>query len=255
MCTIELFFYFFFLFFYMKHLKLAIAEAFGTMVLIFVGAGTAVLAGSAVGLLGVAIAFGLAVTAMAYTVGPVSGCHLNPAVSVAMVLRKKMPLMHLPIYVVAQLVGGTIGAALLFVIVTQVPGFDVAQNFASNGFGEALPTGFNMTAAAIAEVLATMIFVTVILGTTRKGYPSAMGGLVIGLTLAILILTIGRVSNASLNPARSFATAVFQGGIYLEQLWLFFVAPTVGAILAAGLDKVLQCDTCECSEKACNVKA
>lgn len=223
--------------------KVFLAELVGTFVLVLVGCGAAVLAGANIGLLGVGLAFGLAVAMMAYTVGPISGGHFNPAVTIGQMVAGKVSWSKLPTYLLGQVIGGLLGAAVLYLIVNPA-GASVAGGFASNYFGEAGASLykaklFSATAGAIAEVVATFIFVTVILGTSQRGYPSAMGGLIIGLTLAALIWLIGPITNASLNPARSFATAAFEGGLVLNQVWFFLVWPTVGAILAALFHRML----------------
>ncbi len=223
----------------MKNMKMLLAEMLGTFTLVLVGCGSAVIAGQQIGLLGVALCFGLAVTMMAYTVGGISGGHFNPAVTIGQMVAGKVSWSHLPTYLIGQIVGGALGALVIYLIMTQKAGFEITGNFASTGFGASSPMGFNATAGAIAEVVATFIFVSVILGTSQKNYPPAMGGLIIGLTLAAMIMLIGLITNASLNPARSLATAIFEGGTALSQVWFFFVWPIVGAVLAAIFHKML----------------
>lgn len=216
-----------------------LAEFFGTMILVLGGAGTAVIAGADVGLLGVALAFGLSVMGGIYAFGPISGAHFNPAVSIGLAAAGKFSWANVPGYIIAQVLGGVVGAGALYLILSGNPAFDItASGLASNGYGLASPAGFSMMAGAIAEIVVTFIFVTVILSTTHKEFPSNMGGIVVGLTLAAMILVSGYVTNASLNPARSLATAVFEGGTVLTQVWFFWVTPIIGAVLAAAGHKL-----------------
>ena len=219
----------------MKSSRIFLAEAFGTFVLVFGGVGAAMFAGKHIGLLGVALAFGLSVMAMAYTVGSISGCHLNPAVTVAMALTKNLAARLVPLYFGAQVVGGILGAGALYVILSQMAGFDVAAGFASTGVEVGSPGGYSMVAGIIAEIIVTGIFITVILGTTNKTFPAGFGGVVVGLTLTLMIMIAGDITNASLNPARSIATAIFQGGWAMDQLWIFIIAPIAGGVFASVL--------------------
>lgn len=224
-----------------------IAEVFGTAVLVLVSVGTAVLAaqndflgGST---LGVALAFGLTLMALAYAIGHVSGCHVNPAVTLGMWLTGNMDSKEVPGYMVSQVLGGLLGAAILLLIANGVDGFsidnDVAGAFGANGYDDLSPGGYNLLAGLVSEIVFTMIFVFVVLGTTTKNFPAAAGGIAAGFALTIVHLVSIPVTNASVNPARSIATNVFAGGDYIPQLWLFIVAPLVGGALAAGLFRVL----------------
>lgn len=221
--------------------KLA-AEFIGTLWLVLGGCGSAVLAAGfpelGIGFVGVSIAFGLTVVTMAYGIGHISGCHLNPAVSVGLWMGGRFDGKELPGYIVAQVLGGLAGAAILYVIATGKAGVDLG-GFASNGYGEASPGGYSMTAALVTEVVMTFIFLFVILGSTHSKAPAGFAGLAIGLCLVLIHLISIPVTNTSVNPARSTSQAIFAGGIYLQQLWLFWLAPIVGAILAGLLYKNL----------------
>lgn len=221
--------------------KLA-AEFIGTLWLVLGGCGSAVLAAGfpelGIGFVGVSIAFGLTVVTMAYGIGHISGCHLNPAVSVGLWMGGRFDGKDLPGYIVAQVLGGLAGAAILYVIATGKAGVDLG-GFASNGYGEASPGGYSMTAALVTEVVMTFIFLFVILGSTHSKAPAGFAGLAIGLCLVLIHLISIPVTNTSVNPARSTSQAIFAGGIYLQQLWLFWLAPIVGAILAGLLYKNL----------------
>lgn len=219
----------------------ATAEFLGTFWLVLGGCGTAVLAGSHVGFLGVAFAFGLTVLTMAYAIGHISGCHLNPAVSLGLVVGGRMPARELPTYVVAQVLGAIAAAGVLYVILqggTTTNWADVkAAGFASNGYGEHSPDAFNMSAALITEVVMTFFFLLVILGATDARAPAGFAGLAIGLALVLIHLISIPVTNTSVNPARSTGPALFVGGWAVSQLWLFWVAPLVGAALAGAVYK------------------
>jgi len=213
-----------------------IAEILGTFWLVFGGCGSAVLAAGfpkvGIGLLGVSLAFGLTVLTMAYAIGHISGCHLNPAVSVGLVVGKRFPARELPAYVAGQLIGGVAGAGVLYVIASGAPGFSTAAGFAANGFGVHSPGGYSMTAALVAEVVLTFFFLLVILGATDSRAPAGFAPIPIGLALTLIHLIGIPVTNLSVNPARSTGPAVFVGGWALEQLWLFWLAPIAGAALA-----------------------
>jgi aquaporin Z len=224
------------------NIRIPLAEGIGTAVLVIGGPGTAIFAtgafneGLSVGILGVAFAFGLSLTAMAYLIGHISGCHINPAVTIGMVLAKKLePVKSIP-YFVAQFVGGIIGAGILALILSGTDGyFATAQDngFASNGYGTHSPGGFDLTSVAISEILITAVFVLIVLGTTNlKGVPAGFGPLAAGFGLALVHMITIPVSNTSVNPARSFATAVFQGDWALGQVWAFILFPAIGAVLA-----------------------
>jgi aquaporin Z len=216
--------------------KRTIAEFIGTFWLVFGGCGSAVLAAAfpnlGIGFVGVALAFGLTVLTMAYAIGHVSGCHLNPAVSVGLVVGKRFPASNLLPYVIAQVIGGLAGAAVLYVIASGKAGFDLAAGFASNGYGAHSPGGYSMTACLTAEVVLTFMFLMIILGATDRRAPQGFAPIAIGLGLTLIHLIGIPVTNLSVNPARSTGPAVFAGGWALEQLWLFWLAPIVGAAIA-----------------------
>lgn len=207
------------------------AEAFGTFWLVLVGCGTAVLAGDEVGHLGISLAFGMAVVTMAYAVGSVSGGHFNPAVTVGLAVGGRFAWRDVPAYVVAQVVGGTLAASVLYVVASGRDGFTTADGFATNGYGALSPDGYSLLAAAVVEVVLTAMFVFVILGVTDRRAPAGFGPLAIGLTLTAIHLVSIPVTNTSVNPARSLAVAWFDADA-LGQVWLFLVAPVVGAVLA-----------------------
>jgi aquaporin Z len=215
-------------------MRIAVAEAVGTAVLIIGGVGTAVLSGGQVGQLGIAVAFGLSLFAMVYTVGHVSGCHVNPAVTLAAWAARRVEGDKVPYYVVGQLVGGVVGALVVLMVASGKSGFSAAKGgFASNGYGVHSPNGYNLGAVAVVEIVCTAIFVLIILAATRKGATSTIAGVVIGLALTLAHLISIPVSNTSVNPARSFATALVQHGWALEQLWAFIVFPIIGGVLGA----------------------
>lgn len=213
------------------------AEFIGTFWLVLGGCGSAVLAAAfpevGIGLLGVSLAFGLTVLTMAYAIGHISGCHLNPAVSFGLWMGGRHPTAELAPYIIAQVAGGIAGAAVLFVIASGQAGFDAsASGFASNGFGEHSPGGYSMTSALVAEVVMTFMFLIIILGATDKRAPAGFAPIAIGLGLTLIHLISIPVTNTSVNPARSTGVAIFQGDWALMQLWLFWVAPIAGALLA-----------------------
>ena len=211
------------------------AEALGTFWLVFGGCGSAVLAAAfpqvGIGLLGVSFAFGLTVLTMAYAIGHISGCHLNPAVSVGLVVGKRFPASDLPGYIGAQVVGAILGAGTLYLIASGKPGFELG-GFASNGFGEHSPGGYSMMAGLIAEVVLTFMFLIIILGATDSRAPQGFAPIAIGLGLTLIHLVGIPITNLSVNPARSTGPALFVGGWAIAQLWLFWVAPIIGAALA-----------------------
>jgi aquaporin Z len=213
------------------------AEMFGTFWLVLGGCGSAVLAAAfpavGIGLLGVSLAFGLTVLTMAYAIGHISGCHLNPAVSVGLWAGGRFPARDLLPYIVSQVAGACVAAAVLYMIAAGKPGFDAAAGFASNGFGEHSPGGYSLQAALLCEVVMTMFFLIVILGSTDRRAPAGMAPVAIGLCLTLIHLVSIPVTNTSVNPARSTGVAIFQGSWALQQLWLFWVAPIVGAVLGA----------------------
>ncbi len=215
--------------------KLA-AEFLGTFWLVLGGCGSAVLAAAfpevGIGLLGVSLAFGLTVITMAYAIGHISGCHLNPAVSIGLWSGGRFPTAELGPYILAQVAGGIVGAAVLFMIASGQPGFDASAGFASNGFAEHSPGGYSMAAALLTELVLTFMFLVIILGATDSRAPAGFAPLAIGLALTLIHLISIPVTNTSVNPARSTGVAIFQGGWALSQLWLFWMAPIGGALLA-----------------------
>lgn len=219
------------------------AEFIGTLWLVLGGCGSAVLAagfpGLGIGFVGVAIAFGLTVVTMAYAIGHISGCHLNPAVSIGLYLGGRFPAKDLLPYIVSQVLGGLAGAGILFMIASGKEGFDLAGGFASNGYGDHSPGGYSMVAALVCEVVMTFMFLIIILGSTHSKAPKGFAGLAIGLGLTLIHLISIPVTNTSVNPARSTSQALFAGGWAIEQLWLFWVAPIVGAALAGLVYKFL----------------
>lgn len=212
------------------------AEFIGTFWLVLGGCGSAVLAaafpGVGIGLLGVSLAFGLTVLTMAFAIGHISGCHLNPAVSIGLWSSGRFSSAELGPYIVAQVAGGLTGAAILYVIATGQAGFDVTAGFASNGYAEHSPGGYSLTAALVTEIVMTFMFLIIILGATDKRAPQGFAPIAIGLGLTLIHLISIPITNTSVNPARSTGVAIFQGGWAVSQLWLFWVAPIVGAILA-----------------------
>lgn len=213
-----------------------LAEFIGTFTLVLFGCGAAVLAGTDhVGQLGIAFAFGLAIVAMAYGIGPVSGCHVNPAVSLGALIAGRMNREDFVLYVVAQMLGATAGAAVLWLIASGAPGYSIAASgLGQNGYGPAYLGGYDLQSAAAFELVATFLFLVVILGVTGPAGQGPFAGLAIGLTLTVIHIVGIQVTGVSVNPARSFGPAVLVGGDSLEQLWLFILAPLVGAA-AAGL--------------------
>ncbi|WP_337171300.1 aquaporin Z [Gemmatimonas aurantiaca] len=213
------------------------AEFVGTFWLVLGGCGSAVLAAAfpnvGIGLLGVALAFGLTVLTMAFAIGHISGCHLNPAVSIGLCVAGRFPAAKLVPYIVAQVLGAIAAGGVLYVIASGNPAFDVSAGFASNGFGEHSPGGYSMVAALVSEVVMTAFFLIIILGATDKRAPSGFAPIAIGLGLTIIHLVSIPVTNTSVNPARSTGVAVFVGGWAVAQLWLFWVAPIVGGALGA----------------------
>lgn len=212
--------------------KRLIAEFFGTFWIVLGGCGSAVLAGTfpevGIGFLGIALAFGLSVVTMAYAVGHISGGHFNPAVTFGLWLGRRFPGRDVGPYMVAQVIGAIVAAAVLFVIASGVDGFSAADRFASNGYGEHSPGGYSLAAGFVAEFVLTLIFIFVIMGTTDERAPKGFAPLAIGLTLALIHLICIPVTGTSVNPARSIGPAIFQGSWALSQLWLFIVAPIIG---------------------------
>lgn len=220
-------------------MKKYICECIGTAVLVLFGCGSAAIAGGALGTLGIALAFGLSIVAMAYVIGNISGCHINPAVSLAMLISKKMSVKDFICYVVAQVIGAIAGIGLLYAIMKSC-GFDIAaQGLGANGFGEASAVNINMWGAILVEVILTFVFIYTILGVTSDEKKSSVAGIVIGLTLAFVHIMGIPLTGTSVNPARSLAPAIFLGGEALKQVWVFIVAPFVGSALAAVVFKFL----------------
>ncbi len=213
-------------------MKKYFAEFIGTFWLVLGGCGTAVLAGSGVGTLGISLAFGLTVLTMAYAIGHISGCHLNPAVSVGLWLGGRFNGKNLLPYVISQVLGATLAAGVLYLIASGKAGFTLNDGFAANGYGNHSPGGYCITAALITEVVLTFGFLIVILGSTHSKAPKEFGGVAIGLSLTLIHLISIPITNTSVNPARSTGQAIFAGDWALGQLWLFWVAPIVGAALA-----------------------
>ena len=233
----------------MTNTRLAIAEALGTAVLVIGGPGTAIFAtgtakpGLTVGILGVALAFGLALMVMAYTIGNISGCHINPAVTLGLLVVGKIEAATAAIYIAAQIVGGIIGAAFIYLVAAGGHN-DFLQRakdagFASNGYGVHSPGGFNLAAVAATEIVLTAVFVMIVASTSRRSFPAGFTGLSIGFALTLIHLISIPISNTSVNPARSIATAVFQGDWALGQLWAFIVFPTIGGLLGGAIWRYL----------------
>jgi aquaporin Z len=224
----------------MKHLG---AEFFGTFWLVLGGCGSAVLAASfpdvGIGLLGVSIAFGLTVVTMAYAIGHISGCHLNPAVSIGLWAAGRLPGEKLLGYVLFQLLGAIVGGGVLFLIASGNADFDISKGFASNGYGVHSPGGYTLLSALVTEVVMTMMFLLVILGATDRRAPQEFAPLAIGWCLTLIHLISIPVTNTSVNPARSTGVAVYVGGWAMTQLWLFWVAPVVGALLGSTIYKMI----------------
>ncbi|OQS45051.1 aquaporin Z [Chromobacterium violaceum] len=219
------------------------AEFLGTFWLVLGGCGSAVLAAGfpnlGIGFAGVALAFGLTVVTMAYTIGHISGCHLNPAVSIGLWAGGRFPAGQLGPYIVAQVLGAIAAGAVLYVIASGGAGFDVAKGFASNGYAEHSPGGYSLLAALVCEVVMTMFFLLVIMGATDKRAPAGFAPLAIGLALTLIHLISIPVTNTSVNPARSTGVALFVGGWAVRQLWLFWLAPIIGAVLGAKVYRLI----------------
>ncbi len=222
-------------------MKKYLAEMVGTFVLVFGGCGSAVLAGEQIGFLGVSIAFGLTLLAMAYAIGHISGCHINPAVTIGLLVSKKIDSREVVGYIVAQIVGGILAAGLLLAIAKGVAGgYDpTLTGFAANGYGDHSPGRYNLISTFLAEVILTFFLVFTVLGATDIKAPVGFAGIPIGLVLALIHLIGIPVTNTSVNPARSIGPAVSVGGWALSQLWLFIIAPTIGAIIAAVVYRVI----------------
>jgi len=225
-----------------ENVKITVAETFGTAVLVIGGCGTAVFAAGSVGVLGVATAFGLSLLVLAYAIGHVSGCHVNPAVTLGLVLAKRLDAAKLPFYWVGQLLGGVIGGFILW-ITFKLSDKPIAGGFASNGYGDFSPDGWKLGSVALIEVVLTALLIFVVLSTTHKRFPAGFGGIAAGFTLFLIHLVSIPISNTSVNPARSIGVALFSGETDLiVQLWAFIVFPLIGGALGALLWQVVQGD-------------
>jgi aquaporin Z len=211
-----------------------VAELFGTFVLVLVGCGSAVIAGGNIGFLGIAFAFGVSVLVMVYTIGPISGCHINPAITISMFVIGKINAKDTLFYVIFQIIGAIIGAGILYIIANGHEGYSVTVNgLGQNGYGIHSPGNYSMISGIVAEVVFTAVFLFVILGSTHKNAPSGFAGIAIGLSLFLIHIVVIPITGTSVNPARSIGPALFVGGDALAQLWVFIVAPIVGGIIGA----------------------
>lgn len=216
--------------------KKYLAEFIGTMVLVLMGCGSAVIAGNYIGYLGISFAFGLAVLAMAYTIGTISGCHINPAISISMLIAKKLSPKDAALYVVSQCMGAIVGAGILYIIASGNPAYSLALD----GLGANSYSTYSLAAAFVTELVLTFIFVLVVHGSTHENAPKGFAGIAIGLTLVLIHIVAIPITGTSVNPARSLGPALFVGGPALSQLWLFWVAPIIGGVLAAVVWKILK---------------
>lgn len=225
-------------------MKRYISELLGTMVLVLFGCGSAAIAGTVLGNFGIAMAFGLSIVAMAYVIGDISGCHVNPAVSIGMWIDGRLEAKDLILYIVFQCIGAVIGIAILAAIINCAPslGGYAATGLGQNGFGSASSVGLNAVGAIIVEIILTFVFVFTVLGVTKKAENGAVAGIVIGLTLAFVHILGIPLTGTSVNPARSLAPALFIGGQALKQVWVFILAPIIGAVIAGLLFKVLSAE-------------
>jgi aquaporin Z len=233
-------------------MKKYVAELIGTFILVFAACGSAIFAGSAIGNLGISFAFGLSVLVMIYTIGSISGCHINPAVSISMLAAGKINLKDTVFYVIFQCIGAIMGAGVLYLFASDnlASGMKVAA-LAQNGYGAALG-GYSLMVAAVAEIVCTFIFILVIHGSLSKKAPKGFAGISIGLALTLVHLVLIPITNASVNPARSLGPALFVGGSALNQLWLFWIAPIIGGLLAAGVWKIIE--PIDCKKQAQDTK-
>jgi len=227
----------------MNDMKKYLAELMGTFVLVFIGTGSAVVAGKYIGFLGISLAFGISVLVMVYTIGHISGCHINPAITIAMLLNGKIPAKDAVIYIIVQSIGAIIASVLLLNIMAGFQGYDLTTNgVGQNGYG-ASKAGFSLASGFITEVVLTFIFLIVIFGSTSKNAPAGFAGIPIGFALAIIHMVGIPITGTSVNPARSLGPALIAGGTALSQLWVFIVAPIIGAVFAALVWKYLFEDT------------
>lgn len=224
----------------MKAAQKYIAEFFGTFALVFIGCGSAVIAGGQIGYAGIAFAFGLTVLAMVYAIGLISGCHINPAISIAMLVAGKMKWKDTVLYIAAQCLGAIAGAGILLAIANGLGSYDIATNgLGQNGYGNASPGGYSLGACFVAEVVLTALFLFVIFGATSKAAPKGFAGIAIGFSLVLIHLVGIPITGTSVNPARSLGPAILAGGDAISQVWLFIVAPVLGAVAAAVIWKYL----------------
>jgi aquaporin Z len=224
----------------MGDLRKYIAEGIGTFALVFVGCGSAVIAGRYIGYLGISLAFGLTVLAMVYAIGHISGCHINPAITIAMLVSRKINMKDTIFYIFFQCVGAIVAALVLFMIASGAPGYSLAENgLGQNGYGDLSPAGYALMACFLAEVVLTALFLIVIFGSTSKRAPEGFAGMSIGLSLVLIHLIGIPITGTSVNPARSLGPALVVGGEALGQVWLFWVAPIIGGVIAAVIWKYL----------------
>ena len=218
----------------MMTMKKYLAELLGTFVLVLIGTGSAVIAGSYIGFLGIALAFGFSLLVMVYAIGHISGCHINPAVTIAMLVNGRISLRSAGVYIVVQCFGAILASLVLLSIAAGLPGFDLSvSGLGQNGYGIASPAGYGMIACFIAEVVMTFLFLIVILGATSKEAPAGFAGIAIGMSLAMIHIVTIPITGTSVNPARSIGPALVVGGTALSQLWMFLVAPIIGCLIAA----------------------
>lgn len=223
------------------------AEMFGTMVLVLMGVGSAVLAGSAIGTLGISLAFGLTLLVLAYAIGPVSGCHVNPAVSIGMLFLGKLDFKDTIFYIIAQLIGAIIGAYLVYYIASGKMDHTVITSLATNGYDDHSPNKYSMLAVGVTETVMTALLLIVVFATTTEKFAAGFGGIAVGVTLVVIHLFSIPVSNASVNFARSLGPAVVEQGIALQQLWLFAAVQLVAVVIAVVLYKIIYCGGCKSS--------
>ncbi|MGA2914313.1 MAG: aquaporin Z [Methanoregula sp.] len=218
----------------MNDIKKYLAELLGTFVLVFIGTSSAVVAGKHIGFLGIALAFGISVLVMVYAIGHISGCHINPAITIAMLVNGKIPPKEAIIYIIMQCIGAIIASLLLLTIMSGLPGYNLATSgLGQNGYGTSSPDGYSLSSGFIAEVVLTFIFLIVVFGATSRKAPSGFAGIAIGFTLAIIHMVGIPITGTSVNPARSLGPALIVGGTALSQLWVFIIAPVIGALIAA----------------------